>query len=110
MRPIVLPACLFPLLALSACSGKMDQKTLEKKVANDWRHCEIVRPEQVVIEADDGKTLRYSYKLRAVVDGKLPGYTCYKPDVSRLEALANKNLWQIKAGEEIDVTQEMARR
>lgn len=93
--------------ALIGCGAKYDQKTLEKKVTEDWRHCERVRPERLTIEASDKKIVRYSYVLKVVVDGAATGYTCYEPNVKLLEALANKNLHQMKVGEEILVTQEI---
>lgn len=95
-------------LTLTGCGAKYDQKALEKKVAEDWRHCSRVHPERVVIEAGNKNTVRYSYVLKVVVDGVTPGYTCYVPDVKMLEALANKSIYQIKAGEEISVTQEIS--
>jgi len=94
---------------LTGCGEKYDLKALEKKVAEDWRHCERVRPERIVIEASDKKSVRYSYVLKVVVDGTATGYTCYEPNMKLLEALANRNLYQIKAGEEIPVTQEISR-
>ena len=95
---------------LTGCGAKYDQKALEKKVAEDWRHCERVRPGRVTIEESDKKTMRYSYVLTVVVDGGVTGYTCYERDAKLLEALANKNLHQMKAGEEIPVTKEISLR
>lgn len=97
------------LLIVSACGDKLDQPSLEKKVAEDWRHCERVKPEKVTIEASDKRHVRYSYVLRVVVDGAATGYTCYKSEAKLLEALANKDLFQTRAGDEIEVTQEILR-
>lgn len=95
-------------IVIAGCGKKIDQKAIEKKVSGDWRHCERVVPEKITIDSNDGKTVRYSYVLRMAVDGDAYGYTCYVPNIAMLEALANKNLVQLKAGMEIPVTQEVS--
>jgi hypothetical protein len=107
MMPILVAAILVP--ALAGCGRKIDQKAIEAKVAEAWRHCQIVIPEKVTIESDDGRVVRYSYVLRMREDGihaHPGGFNCFKPDILLLQALANKDIHQLKKGTEIPVTRE----
>ena len=99
-------------LALAGCA-KIDQKAIEAKVAEQWRHCQIVVPEKITIESNDGKVVRYSYVLRMKADGLNAhpgGFNCFKPDIAMIEALANKDMVALKQGMEIPVTQEIRAR
>jgi hypothetical protein len=98
-------------LAIAGCGNKWDQKAIDANVKDQWRHCQIVVPEKIVIESSDGKTVRYSYVLRMLQDGiHVRNFPCYKPDILMLEALANKDLVQLKKGMEVPVTQEISAR
>lgn len=98
-------------LAVAGCGKKWTQAEVEAKVKEDWRRCNIVVPEKVVIEQNDGKVLRYSYVLRMVEDGKaVHGFTCYQNLVLLIQARANKDMHQLKRGEEIEVIQEIRAR
>ena len=103
----------FAILAIlaAACGKKWSQAEVEAKVKDDWRRCNIVVPEKVVIEQNDGKVLRYSYVLRMVEHGSaVHGFTCYQNLVLLIQARANKDMHQLKKGEEIEVIQEISAR
>ena len=98
-------------LALAGCSRTWDQKKVEEKVADMWRHCQIVIPQKVTIEEQNSKMIRYSYvlKMRAPGEHADRSYPCYKPDQKLIEAFANKDMHQIKKDEEILIIQEISK-
>jgi len=96
-------------LTAASCGGSWDQKKVEARVAEKWRHCQIVIPGKVAIEAQDSKMIRYAYVLKMREDGVHAerSFPCFKPDQKIIEAMAHKDMVQIKKGEEIEMVEEV---
>jgi hypothetical protein len=93
---------------LGACGKKAERRDVEKLVNELWGTCVLVEPKNVKIESQDRKTVRYSYVLKMRFNGSLAGkgVPCPMPAQKMAEALFNKDMADLKAGDETTVTQE----
>jgi hypothetical protein len=87
------------------------EQTIEKEIQDYWKPCKIVQPTRLKILNTENRIVRYSYMLKILSDGaKAKPADCPPANSSMLQALANANLDKIKAGAEVEVTQEQAMR
>ena len=87
------------------------ERKIEKEIQDYWKVCKIVQPAKLKILSNENRIVRFSYMLKILVDGSRANpANCPPANSSMLQALANENLDKLKAGAEVEVTQEQATR
>jgi hypothetical protein len=87
------------------------ERKIEKEIQDYWKACKIVQPTKLKILSNENRIVRFSYMLKILSDGaKAKPADCPSANSSMLQALANENLDKLKAGAEVEVTQEQAMR
>jgi hypothetical protein len=82
---------------------------IERDIRNYWRPCKIVQPTRLKIISNSDKYVRYSYALRVLSDGSgVKPADCPSANLSMLQMLAKEDLHKLKAGVDVEVTQEQA--
>jgi hypothetical protein len=85
------------------------ERKIEKEIQDYWKACRIVQPAKLKILSNENRIVRFSYMLKILSDGaKAKPADCPPANSSMLQALANENLDKLKAGTEVEVTQEQA--
>lgn len=111
MRNVILLAALAGCLAsLAACSRAAPKLyDIRRQVDDTWGHCVYVGVTDLKIDSYDNKKVRYSFVLKVQVPGNYRGEVeCPNDRRTLLEALAGKDIADLKPGELIPVTQETA--
>jgi hypothetical protein len=90
-------------------SRSLLERDIEKAVQAYWRPCNLVQAASLKIVSNENKIVRYTYMLRILSDGaRAKPADCPLANSSMLQALANEDLVKLKAGTEVEVTQEQA--
>lgn len=93
----------------SGCSKKPDQASLEREVKEYWAPCNAVEASNLKIVDAAGGSVRYEYTVKLLKNGAdVAASGCPAANSTMLEALANEDLENLKAGVEVPVTQEKA--
>lgn len=108
MRNFILLAAFAGCLAtLAACSRTPRLHGLRRQVDDTWGHCVYVGVTDLKVDRYDNKKVRYSFVLKVQVPGTHPGEVeCPDDRRTLLEALAGKDIADLKPGELIPVTEE----
>ncbi|MEP6505112.1 MAG: hypothetical protein ABJD97_17365 [Betaproteobacteria bacterium] len=101
---------LLALLAAAACSRAPKAQEIASRVKETWGTCPGVTPRDLEIVSTKGNTVRFKYTLHMDVDGAKIGVdACPASNRTLLEALANKDMADLKQGDDIPVEQEASR-
>ena len=108
MRNFILLAAFAGCLAtLAACSRTPRLHGLRRQVDDTWGHCVYVGVADLKVDRYDNKKVRYGFVLKVQVPGTHPGEVeCPDDRRTLLEALAGKDIADLKPGELIPVTEE----
>jgi hypothetical protein len=110
MRLLPASFVLLALLAVAGCSRAPKQYELARQVNDTWGTCAGVTPRDIEIVSTKGNTARFKYVLHMNVDGAKIGVAgCPVNNRTLLEALANKDMADLKQGDDIAVEQEASR-
>jgi hypothetical protein len=95
--------------AAVGCSSGPDVNALQNEIDAYWAPCPMVKPSPVTIVDAEKGVVRYEYTLKVVTDGSaVTAAQCPPANSTMLQALANEDLANIKAGTDVPVTQEAA--
>lgn len=87
------------------------ERTLETQIQDYWKACKIVQATRLKVVSNEHRFVRYSYVLRILSDGaRAKPADCPPANSSMLAAMANEDFGKLKAGAEVEVTQEQAMR
>ena len=110
MRLLPIPIVLLALLSIAGCSRAPKVYEINGQVKATWGMCPAVTPSGVEIVSTKGNTARFKYVIHMNVDGAKIGVDgCPVANRTLLEGLANKDLAELKQGEDIPVEQEASR-
>lgn len=97
-------------IVMVAASSPLERE-IDKQVQAYWRPCNLVQAAGLKIVGNENRIVRYTYMLRMRSDGdRAKAADCPPANSSMLQALANEDLARLKAGAEVEVTQEQAMR
>ncbi len=102
MRLLPISLALLALLAVAGCSRPPKDYEINMKLHDTWGACPGVTVGKVEIVSTQGNKARFKYVLHMNVDGAKIGLGgCPVDNRTMLEALANKDLAELKAGDDI---------